>query len=58
MIRFKFSGVLLGVVLAAGCGGGAVSYPDAPDTAEAKKEIEARDRKVDDLERAREKAAS
>ena len=58
MKRFPLSGVLLGTVLAAGCGGGPVSYPDAPDTAEAKKEIEARDKKVDDLERAREKAAS
>ena len=58
MMRIPLSGVLLGVVLAAGCGGSPPSYPDTPDTAEAKKEIEARDRKVDDLERAREKAAS
>lgn len=50
--------MFLGALLAAGCSNSPPSYPEPENTAEAKKEIEAHDKAVDDQEKARDKAAS
>lgn len=57
MIRSSLAAVFLAALLFAGCNTSSPSYPDAPDTAEAKKEIEAHDKSVDEAEKARAKAS-
>lgn len=53
MSRFFLVACLLIPVAVVGCGGGTKSFPEPADTPDVKAQIEAQDKKVDELEKGR-----